>query len=65
LEVVGLIFDSNLEALPNAFIYRNEQARAVAVDVRAIREALVTVYGADRLVRELTGEAVVRTGSLK
>jgi hypothetical protein len=63
LEVVGLIFDSNLEALPNAFIYRDEQARAVSVDVRAIREALVTVYGADRLVRELTGKAVVRTGS--
>ena len=63
LEVVGLVFDSNLEALPNAFIYRDEQARAISVDVRAIQEALVTVYGADRLVRELTGEAVVRTGS--
>ena len=63
LEVVGVVFDSNLEALPNEFIYRDEQARAISVDARGIKEALREIYQADALVRELTGEAVVRTGS--
>ena len=54
LEVVGLVFDSNLEALPNQYLYRTREARAISVDVRGIQEALEAVYGADRLVRELT-----------
>ncbi len=54
LEVVGVVFDSNMEALPNEYLYRRHGARAVAVDVRGILEALRTVYGADRLVEEIT-----------
>lgn len=57
LEVVGVVFDSNMEALPNQYLYRTRGARAVAVDGRGILEALRTVYGADRLVDELTTEA--------
>jgi hypothetical protein len=53
-EVVGVVFDSNVEALPNEYLYRTRGARAVAVDARGILEALRTVYGADRLVQELT-----------
>ncbi|PSQ79823.1 MAG: S46 family peptidase [Bacteroidetes bacterium QS_1_63_11] len=57
LEVVGVVFDSNMEALPNQYLYRTRGARAVAVDGRGILEALQTVYGADRLVNEITAEA--------
>jgi len=57
LEVVGVVFDSNMEALPNEYLYRNQAARAVSVDARGILEALRTVYEADRLVQELTTEA--------
>lgn len=53
LEVVGVVFDSNLEALPNEYLYRKQSARAISVDARGILEALRTVYGADRLVEEV------------
>ncbi len=53
LEVVGLIFDGNIEGLPGDFIYTDEAARAVAVDSRGIIEALDDMYGADRIVLEL------------
>jgi hypothetical protein len=56
LEIVGLIFDSNIDALPNEYIYLDDRARAVSVDARAIIESLNSVYGASSLVNEiLTG----------
>ncbi len=58
LEVVGVVFDSNMEALPNQYLYRTRGARAVAVDARGILEALRTVYKADRLVNEITADAL-------
>jgi hypothetical protein len=58
LQVVGVLFDSNMEALPNQYLYRTQGARAVAVDGRGILEALRTVYEADRLVEELTTEGL-------
>ncbi len=54
LEVVGLIFDGNIESLPNNYLYTDEAARSVAVDARGILEALDDIYDADRLVLELT-----------
>ncbi|MEF8866483.1 MAG: S46 family peptidase [Salinibacter sp.] len=57
LEVVGVVFDSNMEALPNEYLYRRQGARAVAVDARGILEALRTVYDADRLVEEITTDS--------
>ena len=56
LEVVGLVFDSNIEGLPNQYLYRTAEARAISVDVRGILEALDVMYNADRLVREVTGQ---------
>ncbi|MBO6576254.1 MAG: S46 family peptidase [Rhodothermales bacterium] len=53
LEIVGLIFDSNMQALPNEFIYTDGQARSVSVDSRGILAALVEVYGAHDLAGEL------------
>jgi len=55
-EIVGLIFDGNIQSLPYSFLYSERQARAVSVDVRGILEALRGVYRARRLVNELTPE---------
>ena len=60
LEVVGLVFDSNIEALPNDYLYRSAQGRSVSVDVRAILETLDDLYDLDRLVVELTTGRLVR-----
>ncbi|WP_406696773.1 S46 family peptidase [Singulisphaera sp. Ch08] len=52
-EVVGLIFDGNVDSLVLDFAYDDQSARAISVDSRAIIEALKSVYRADDLVGEL------------
>ena len=54
-EVVGLIFDGNIDSLVLDFAYDDRLARAVSVDSRAIVEALRSIYRADGLAKELTG----------
>jgi peptidase S46-like protein len=54
LRVVGLNFDRNIDALVRDYIYLPERGRNVMVDVRAIQAALANVYGARRIVTELT-----------
>lgn len=56
-EVVGIIFDGNIESLPWNFVYDDVVGRSVAVDSRAILEALRKIYHADALADELTGVA--------
>jgi Peptidase S46 len=55
-EVVGIIFDGNIESLPWNFAYSDVQGRAVSVDSRGIQEALWKVYGATALADELMGK---------
>lgn len=54
-EVVGIIFDGNIQSLPWDFIYDDTIGRSVQVDTRGIIEALHSIYHADRLVNELMG----------
>ncbi len=60
-EVVGLIFDGNIQSLVLDFGYDDKTARAVAVDSRGILEALRHIYHAERLVSELTGSPLSET----
>ena len=55
LQVVGLVFDGNIGSLPGDYIYMPDRNRSVAVDARGILEALEEIYGAARIVQELTG----------
>lgn len=55
-EVVGLVFDGNIESLPGKFIFDDESNRTVAVHAGGIVAALRYMYKADRLVGELTGK---------
>ena len=54
-EVVGLVFDGNLDSLAGDVVYDMTRNRAVSVDARAIIEAMRTVYGAQSLAAELIG----------
>jgi hypothetical protein len=52
-EVVGIVFDGNIESLPWNFAYSDVQGRSVSVDSRGIQEALRKIYGARALADEL------------
>jgi hypothetical protein len=54
-EVVGIIFDGNIQSLPWNFAYSDKIGRAVSVDARGIQEALRKIYGATALADELLG----------
>lgn len=55
-EVVGLIFDGNIQSLGGDYGFDETQNRAVAVHSAAILEALEKIYGAQRIVDELKGK---------
>lgn len=52
-EFVGIVFDGNLQNIPNRFVYTDKEARAICVDARAILETLRKVYPAAHLAKEL------------
>ena len=56
-EVVGLVFDGNIESLVGRFVYSDETNRTVSVHAGAIVGALRQVYDAGSLADELEGKA--------
>ena len=62
-ELVGLVFDGNIQSLPGYFVYDGSVNRTVAVDARGIIEALKTVYKAEPIANELLGGPVTKTAA--
>ncbi|MFN7602378.1 MAG: S46 family peptidase, partial [Bacteroidota bacterium] len=56
-EVVGLIFDGNIESLPGNYIFLPETNRTVSVHAGGIVAALKYIYKSERLTNELIGSA--------
>jgi hypothetical protein len=60
-ELVGLLFDGNIQSLAGDFAYSDQQSRSVSVDSAAILEALDKMYDAKPLVEELVaGKGPIR-----
>ena len=55
-EIVGLVFDGNIESLVGDYVYDVATNRTVAVHTAAMTEALRKLYDARALVKELLGE---------
>ena len=52
-EVVGIIFDGNIQSLPWNFVYDDAIGRSIQVDSRGILEALRGIYNVSSLANEL------------
>ena len=52
-ELVGIIFDGNIQSLISDYAYTETQGRAVSVHSSAIQEALRSIYSATALANEL------------
>jgi hypothetical protein len=64
-EVVGIIFDGNMQSMPWNFQYEDRIGRSVSTDSLGIIEALRKVYGATGLADELqTGKTPNAPGGL-
>jgi hypothetical protein len=52
-EVVGVVFDGNIESIANRFLFQSKTARTVSVHSSAILETLVKMYNANGIADEL------------
>ena len=55
-ELVGLVFDGNIESLAGDFVYEGSRNRTVAVHSAGMIEGLRKLYGANALADELEGK---------
>ncbi|HEU4511105.1 MAG TPA: S46 family peptidase [Pyrinomonadaceae bacterium] len=56
-EVVGLIFDGNIQSLVGDFMYDGSINRAISVDSRGMLEVLRKVFNANEIAAELVGSS--------
>ena len=56
-ELVGLVFDGNIQSLPNDFVFKDKDDRAVSVHAAGIMESLDKIYDAQRIVAEIRDAA--------
>jgi hypothetical protein len=54
-QIVGLVFDGNIDSLGGEYGFDERSNRAVSVHSSAILEALRVIYGAGRIADELRG----------
>jgi hypothetical protein len=59
-ELVGLIFDGNIQSLVGDFMYDDSVNRAISVDSRGMLEVLKKVFNANEIVAELTGSQITQ-----
>jgi len=52
-EIVGLVFDGNIESMPGEFIYNSEVPTTVSVDSRGLLECINDMYKMKRIGNEL------------
>jgi hypothetical protein len=64
-EVVGIIFDGNIESLPWNFQYEDKVGRSVITNSTAVVEALRKIYNAPALADELMGVSKPNAGGSK
>jgi hypothetical protein len=55
-ELVGLVFDGNVESFIGRFFYDDTANRTVSVHSAAMIEAMKKIYGAEKLAQEILGE---------
>jgi hypothetical protein len=53
-ELIGLIFDGNIQSIPGDFSYDESVNRAISVDSRGMLEVLRKIFGANEIADELT-----------
>jgi hypothetical protein len=55
-EIVGLVFDGNIESLVGRFVFDDTANRTVSVHTAGMTEAMRKLYGTDRILKELLGK---------
>ena len=55
MQIVGLLFDGNIESMGNQYLYAQEVERSICVHPEAIMQALTKIYEAERIADELWG----------
>ncbi len=61
-EIVGLVFDGNIHSIAGTYWFDPDLNRTVAVHPEFIREALLNVYDAPGIARELAAPAAATSG---